>query len=158
MSALGQKQTFAAQLGMSALSPKADMRSAARYVRFVPIADIRSGLLWQPLRYCPARPEPSVGANRTRCSLAQKSGIESRIASPGDGTFSGCQASENIALTRDDVLAALRRISITHAHNIVGPCNASCGKFFLVLLQALEHVVRLDGHAVAPFFKFLTAR
>jgi hypothetical protein len=37
MSALGQKQTFAAQNTMSALPPKAD--SAKRDVRFVPIAD-----------------------------------------------------------------------------------------------------------------------
>jgi hypothetical protein len=40
MSALGHKQTFAAQKGMSALPPKADMCSATPYVRFVPIADI----------------------------------------------------------------------------------------------------------------------
>ena len=40
MSALGQKQTFAMQQGMSALPPKADMCSATRNVRFVPIADI----------------------------------------------------------------------------------------------------------------------
>jgi hypothetical protein len=40
MSAFGQKQTFAAQNGMSALPPIADMCSATRYVRFVPIADI----------------------------------------------------------------------------------------------------------------------
>ena len=40
MSALGQKQTFAVQNGMSALPPKADMCSATRHVRFVPIADI----------------------------------------------------------------------------------------------------------------------
>ena len=40
MSALGQKQTFASQKAMSALPPKADMSSATRYVRFVPIADI----------------------------------------------------------------------------------------------------------------------
>jgi hypothetical protein len=33
MSALGQKQTFAMQNGMSALPPKADMCSATRYVR-----------------------------------------------------------------------------------------------------------------------------
>ena len=38
MSALGQKQTFAAQKSMSALPPKADICSATRYVRFVPIA------------------------------------------------------------------------------------------------------------------------
>jgi hypothetical protein len=40
MSALGQKQTFAVQNGMSALPPKADMCGATQYVRFVPIADI----------------------------------------------------------------------------------------------------------------------
>ena len=40
MSALGQKQTCAAQKAMSALPPNADMCSATRYVRFVPIADI----------------------------------------------------------------------------------------------------------------------
>ena len=39
-SALGQKRTFAVQKGMSALPPKADMCSATRDVRFVPIADI----------------------------------------------------------------------------------------------------------------------
>ena len=42
MSALGQKQTCAVQKGMSALPPKADMCSATRHVRFVPIADIAS--------------------------------------------------------------------------------------------------------------------
>ena len=40
MSALGQKQTCAAQKVMSALPPKADMCSATRNVRFVPKADI----------------------------------------------------------------------------------------------------------------------
>ena len=43
MSALGHKRTFAAQTGMSALPPKADMCGATRYVRFVPIADIGPG-------------------------------------------------------------------------------------------------------------------
>ena len=37
---MGQKQTFAAQQPMSALPPKADIRSAQAYVRFVPEADI----------------------------------------------------------------------------------------------------------------------
>ena len=41
MSALGQKQTFAVQKGMSALPPKADIADSERNVRFVPIADIR---------------------------------------------------------------------------------------------------------------------
>ena len=40
MSALGQKQTFAAQNAMSALPPKADMCSATSDVRLVPKADI----------------------------------------------------------------------------------------------------------------------
>ena len=40
MSALGHKRTCAVQEGMSALPPEADMCSATRYVRFVPIADI----------------------------------------------------------------------------------------------------------------------
>ena len=40
MSALGQKQTFAVQTGMSALLPKADMCGAKRNVCFVPKADM----------------------------------------------------------------------------------------------------------------------
>ena len=40
MSALGHKQTFAVQNGMSALPLKADIGSAQVHVRFVPIADI----------------------------------------------------------------------------------------------------------------------
>jgi hypothetical protein len=40
MSALGQKQTFAPQLAMSALTPKADMCSAFDHVCFGPKADI----------------------------------------------------------------------------------------------------------------------
>jgi len=74
-------------------------------------------------------------------SLARKNRIESRMALRGNHTLGGSQASENIALTRGDGLAMLRRISITATHNIVGMCNASWGKFFLVLLQALEHIV-----------------
>ena len=40
MSALGHKRTCAAQKGMSALPPKADMCGALVYVRFGPKADI----------------------------------------------------------------------------------------------------------------------
>jgi hypothetical protein len=40
VSALGQKQTYAVQTGMSALLPKADMCGAARDVRFGPKADM----------------------------------------------------------------------------------------------------------------------
>ena len=42
MSALGQKQTCAAQKGMSALHPIADMCGATQNVRLVPKADIAS--------------------------------------------------------------------------------------------------------------------
>ena len=42
MSALGHKQTYAVQNGMSALPPKADMCSATSDVRLVPIADMPS--------------------------------------------------------------------------------------------------------------------
>jgi hypothetical protein len=90
-------------------------------------------------------------------SLAQKSRIESRIASRGNHTPAGCQASENIALTRDDGLTMLRRVSVTPAHNIVRQCDASCGKFFLVLLEALEHVVCEHWYPGALLFEFFTA-
>ena len=43
MSALGQKRTCAVQNVMSALPPIADMCSALRHVRFVPIADVSVG-------------------------------------------------------------------------------------------------------------------
>jgi hypothetical protein len=42
MSALGQKQTYAVQKGMSALPPKADMCGATAHVRFGPKADVAS--------------------------------------------------------------------------------------------------------------------
>src|SRR5262245_1539746 len=42
MSALGQKQTYAMQNGMSALPPKADMCGALAHVPYGPIADIIS--------------------------------------------------------------------------------------------------------------------
>ena len=47
MSALGQKQTCAAQKVMSALPPKADMCSATSDVRLVPKADIAAVLFDQ---------------------------------------------------------------------------------------------------------------
>ena len=50
MSALGHKQTFAMQNGMSALPPIADMCSALAHVRFVPKADMRPGLIRSPHR------------------------------------------------------------------------------------------------------------
>jgi hypothetical protein len=43
MSALGQKETCAAQKVMSALPPITDMCSALAHVRFVPIADMAIG-------------------------------------------------------------------------------------------------------------------
>jgi hypothetical protein len=47
MSALGQKQTFAVQEGMSALPPKADTDGQSFDVRFVPKADM--ALLDEPV-------------------------------------------------------------------------------------------------------------
>src|SRR5262245_55975386 len=43
MSALGQKQTFALQTGVSALHPEADICGALVHVRFGPKADIQDG-------------------------------------------------------------------------------------------------------------------
>jgi hypothetical protein len=42
----GSKQTFAVQNVISALPPKADMCSATRYVRFVPIRQLTRGPDW----------------------------------------------------------------------------------------------------------------
>ena len=44
MSALGQKQTYAAQKVMSALPPKADMCGATRDVPYVPKANVRTSV------------------------------------------------------------------------------------------------------------------
>ena len=91
-------------------------------------------------------------------SPTRKNCIESRMALRGNHTLGGSQASENIALTCGDGLAVLHCISIAATHNIVGLCNASWGKFFLVLLQALEHIICLHWHAAALFLKFFAAR
>ena len=53
MSALGQKQTFAAQNGMSALPLKADMCGATSDVCFGPIADIAMAIFEEPCEYRP---------------------------------------------------------------------------------------------------------
>ena len=58
MSALGQKQAFAIQKGMSALPPKADMCSATQNVRFVPIADITLLSFASCLFDCEGSPPP----------------------------------------------------------------------------------------------------
>src|SRR5262245_13842712 len=52
MSALGQKQTFAVQKGMSALPPKADMCGAVADVRFGPKADMCPHTPSLKLMYC----------------------------------------------------------------------------------------------------------
>ena len=69
----------------------------------------------------------------------------------------GCQASKNIALTRDDALATLRCVSITTAHNVVRQCSASFGKLVLVPVEAFEHVVSRHWHTGAVLLKFLAA-
>jgi hypothetical protein len=101
---------------------------------------------------------PFSGVNTTlKFSSACENRVEGRFALGGNHTLGGSQASENIASARGDRLAMLHCISITATHNIVGVCNASWGKFFLVLLQALEHIVCLHRHADAVFLKFLAA-
>jgi hypothetical protein len=111
----------------------------------------------QPLHFLHQPSRAVLLSHNSRFSLAQKSRIESRIASRGNHTLGGCQASEDIALTRDDGLTMLRRVSLTPAHNIVRQCNASCGKFFLVLFEALEHVVCEHWYPGALLFEFFTA-
>src|SRR5262245_56549503 len=111
-------------------------------------------ILWTNTGY---RREVDAICCNARCSLAPKRRIESRLALWGNHTRGGSQASENIAFTRHDGLAMLHCVSITAAHNIVGPCNASWRKFFLVLLQALEHVVCHYRHTAAVFLKFFAA-
>jgi hypothetical protein len=88
-------------------------------------------------------------------SLAQESGIESRIASRGNRAAGGCQASKNVAPTRDDALAKLRSVSITATNNMVRQGSASCGNSGP--LEALEHVVCLHFHPAAVLFKFFPA-
>jgi hypothetical protein len=61
-------------------------------------------------------------------------------------------------LTRDDVLAELRGISVTSAHNVVGPGSASWRKVLMVLSQTFEHVVCLHWHTGALPLQFFTAR
>ena len=95
--------------------------------------------------------------SNSRFSLAQESRIESRIASGGNQTPGGCQASENIALTRDNALTMLRCVSVTPAHNIVRQCSASCREFFLALLETFEHVVCSHWHSAALVYKLFAA-
>jgi hypothetical protein len=58
MSALGQKQTFAPQKVMSALPPKADIRSANTDVRFGPLADIGDRIEMHGSDLCISKHEP----------------------------------------------------------------------------------------------------
>src|SRR5215468_8284932 len=90
-------------------------------------------------------------------SLPEEKRVESRVASPGNQTPSGCQTSKNVALTRDDSLAMLRCVSVAATHNIVRQGDASSVKLILVLLEALKHIVRLHRCAGALLFKLLAA-
>jgi len=143
------------------LPPKADIvaRGDARFVSQAYIRDfccnpphpvIRRLREQQPLRFL----GQSIGYRQSvlidSCSLAQESRIESRIASRGNHPAGGCQTSKNIAVTRDDLVAKLRCISITTTHNMVRQCSAPCGKS-LALLEALEHVVCVNRHTAALF-------
>jgi hypothetical protein len=60
-------------------------------------------------------------------------------------------------LTCDNSLAMLRCVPVASAHNIVRQDDASCVKLFLVLLEALEHIVCLHRYTAALLFKLLPA-
>jgi hypothetical protein len=93
-----------------------------------------------------------------RFSSAQASGVESRIALRGDPTPCGGQATDNIALrARNDALAKTARVSVTCAYNIERQCTAPFGKFVLVLLKALENIIRLHGYAAALLLDCIAA-
>ena len=51
----------------------------------------------------------------------------------------------------------LRCVSVAPTHNIVRQDDTSCVKLFLILLEALEHVVCLNRHTAALLFKLLAA-
>jgi len=80
MSALGQKQTCAAQNGMSALPPKADMCSALGDVRFVPKADIEPKTERSPWSVYAASPmaDGREGATTAPCVPAMLAGARGR--------------------------------------------------------------------------------
>jgi hypothetical protein len=104
---------------------------------------------------------PSGTVCRCYCTpaflLADEDRIQSRITLRGNGTSGGCQASENIAATRDNTSATLRCVSITPAHNMVCQYNALFGKIALVRFETFEHVICAHGHPVALFCKFFAA-
>jgi hypothetical protein len=92
-------------------------------------------------------------------SLAQTSGIESRIALRGNHIPGGGQETDNIALrARDDALAKPAPVSVSRSNNIKRQRRASFGKFVLALLKALENIIRLHGHATALFLDCIAAR
>src|SRR5262245_30802469 len=75
MSALGQKQTYAVQNGMSALPPKADMCGATRDVRFGPIADIWLREL-PPCSLSGPPDDPTAGEDKNcKCEPTVEAGI-----------------------------------------------------------------------------------
>src|SRR5215468_5719376 len=88
-------------------------------------------------------------------SLPEEKRVECRIASPGNQTPGGCQTSKNVALTRNDSLAMLSCVSVARTHNMVRQGDASSVKLFLVLLEALKHIVCLYRHTGALLLKLL---
>ena len=151
MSAKCQKRTFCA-----------NRKTASRRSLRISIRCFDQAAIAAVFFRCPRQP---VGQNRQLelphdsrfFSLAHVSRIESRIASRGNRTLSGCEASENIAAARDHACAKLRCVSITHAYNIVRQCNASFWKFSLVLLETFEHVVCAHWHIGAQVYEFFAA-
>jgi len=97
MSALGQKRTFAAQNGMSALPPIADICSAQAHVRFVPIADVA------PVPACAAvKPKVCPLSHRYWRLDRAAQRVSSREQAGGDPEFAplDCTAESAIRLHR----------------------------------------------------------
>jgi hypothetical protein len=80
MSALGHKRTYAAQNGMSALAPEADMCGATSDVRFGPKADMS----------CNGTPAPGLEKNTKHLSAFSLGKIRRRKGSKSWTASSGC--------------------------------------------------------------------
>jgi len=102
--------------------------------------------------------ESSVAVDCSDFASAEASGIEGRIALWGNIILGHRQATDNISLRpRDDALAKTARVSVAHPNNIERQCRAFFGQFVLVLLKALENIIRLHRHTAALFFDRVAA-
>ena len=132
MSALGQKQTCAAQKVMSALPPKADMCGANRDVRFVPIADSCTAVNLQRDVAGPAR----SGHYRQACEYRLTEWRSSRTARPrrcrGDRFDCIRRRARARGATNSTTATRRRRASLScrcgRPWPRLGCCSSSCGR------------------------------